>query len=252
MDINGSVALVTGGNRGIGEAFVRVLLQSGASRVYAASRDRQGATHLEREFPERCVAIELDVTDAGEVAAAAQRCGDVNLLVNNAGLFTNHLLLGAPDMNAARQEMEVNYFGTLAMCRAFAPILGRNGGGAIVNVLSAAAIVSVPNMGGYGPAKAATRSLSGAVRAELGPQGTQVTALIVGSVDTRMAAHVEGAKEKPEDIARAGLRAVTRGIDELDTDRMAVEVRAALALDPKGLEKRMARMLHAPVIRTGR
>ena len=84
------------------------------------------------------------------------------------------------------------------------------------------------------------------------PQGTQVTALIVGSVDTRMAAHVEGAKEKPEDIARAGLRAVTRGIDELDTDRMAVEVRAALALDPKGLEKRMARMLHAPVIRTGR
>ncbi len=90
------------------------------------------------------------------------------------------------------------------------------------------------------------------MRAELAPQGTQVCALIVGSVDTRMAAHVEGGKEKPEDIARAGLRAVTRGIDELDTDRMAVEVRAALALDPKGLEKRMARMLHAPVVRTGR
>ena len=71
------------------------------------------------------------------------------------------------------------------------------------------------------------------MRAELAGQGTQVTALIVGSVDTRMAAHVEGGKEKPEDIARAGLRAVTRGIDELDTDRMAVEVRAALALDPK-------------------
>jgi NAD(P)-dependent dehydrogenase (short-subunit alcohol dehydrogenase family) len=252
MDIRGCVALVTGGNRGIGEAFVRVLLESGASRVYAGSRDAAGAAHLEREYPGRCVAIELDVTDAAEVEAAVQRCGDVNLLVNNAGLFANKLLIGAPDMEAARQEMEVNYFGTLAMCRAFAPVLGRNGGGAIVNVLSAAAIVSVPNMGGYGPSKAATRSLSGAVRAELAPQGTQVTALIVGSVDTRMAAHVEGAKEKPEDIARAGLRAVTRGIDELDTDRMAVEVRAALALDPKGLEKRMARMLHAPVIRTGR
>ena len=107
-------------------------------------------------------------------------------------------------------------------------------------------------MGGYGPSKAATRSLSGCVRAELAGQGTQVTALIVGSVDTRMAAHVEGGKEKPDDIARAGLRAVTRGIDELDTDRMAVEVRAALALDPKGLERRMARMLNVPVIRTGR
>jgi NAD(P)-dependent dehydrogenase (short-subunit alcohol dehydrogenase family) len=252
MEIKGCVALVTGGNRGIGEAFVRVLLDSGARRVYAASRDLAAAAHLVQEFPDRCVALELDVTDAAEVTAAAVRCGDVNLLINNAGLFTNNLLLGAPDMGAARQEMEVNYFGTLAMCRAFAPVLGRNGGGAIVNVLSAAALVSVPNMGGYAPAKAATRSLSSAVRAELAAQGTQVTALIVGSVDTRMAAHVEGAKEKPEDIARVGLKAVARGIDELDTDRMATEVRAALQLDPKGLEKRMARMLNAPVIRTGR
>ena len=252
MDINGCISLVTGGNRGIGEAFVRALLESGARKVYAGSRDPQAAAHLVEAYPGRCVALELDVTDFAEVEAAAHQCSDVNLVVNNAGLFANQTLLGAPDMSAARQEMEVNYFGTLAMCRAFAPVLGRNGGGAIVNVLSAAALVSLPNMGGYSPSKAAARFLSGSVRAELAPQGTQVCALIVGSVDTRMAAHVEGGKERPEDIARAGLRAVTRGIDELDTDRMAVEVRAALALDPKGLEKRMARMLHAPVVRTGR
>lgn len=252
MDIKGCVAVVTGGNRGIGEAFVRVLLQSGAQKVYAGSRDPKSASHLVDEFPGRCEALELDVTDQAEVEAAARNCGDVSLVVNNAGLFANQLLIGAPDMTAARQEMEINYFGTLAMCRAFAPVLARNGGGAIINVLSAAAITPIPNMGGYGPSKAAARSLSGAVRAELSPQGTQVTALIVGSVDTRMAAHVEGGKEKPEDIARAGLKAATRGIDELDTDRMAVEVRAALHLDPKGLEKRMAKMLHATVIRTGR
>lgn len=252
MDINGCVGLVTGGNRGIGEAFVRVLLAAGARKVYAGSRDPQAAAHLVAEYPGRCVALELDVTDFAEVDAAARQCGDVNVVVNNAGLFLNQTLLGAPDMSTARQEMEVNYFGTLAMCRAFGPVLGRNGGGAIINVLSAAALVSIPNMGGYSPSKAAARSLSAAVRAELAGQGTQVSALIVGSVDTRMAAHVEGSKERPEDIARAGLRAITRGIDELDTDRMAVEVRAALALDPKGLEKRMARMLHAPAIRTGR
>jgi NAD(P)-dependent dehydrogenase (short-subunit alcohol dehydrogenase family) len=252
MDIKGCVALVTGGNRGIGEAFVRVLLESGAQKVYAGSRDPGAAAHLVEAYPGRCVALELDVTDAMEVEAAARSCGDVNVVVNNAGLFANETLLGASDMSPARAEMEVNYFGTLAMCRAFGPVLGRNGGGAIVNVLSAAALIPIPNMGGYGPSKAATRSLTGAVRAELAGQGTQVIALIVGSVDTRMAAHVEGGKEKPEDIARAGLRAVTRNIDEMDTDRMAVEVRAALQLDPKGLEKRMARMLNATVIRTGR
>jgi len=252
MDIKGCVGLVTGGNRGIGEAFVRELLAAGASKVYVGSRDPEAAAQVTAIDPARCVAVELDVTDQAEVAAAAHDCDDVNLVVNNAGLFLNQTLLGAPDLATARAEMEVNYFGTLAMCRAFAPVLARNGGGAIVNVLSAAALVSIPNMGGYSPSKAAARFLTTAVRAELAAQGTQVTALIVGSVDTRMAAHVDGAKEKPADIARAGLRAVTRNIDELDTDRMAVEVRAALQLDPKGLEKRMAKLLHATKISTGR
>jgi NAD(P)-dependent dehydrogenase (short-subunit alcohol dehydrogenase family) len=252
MDINGSVAIVTGANRGIGAAFVRVFLGAGARKVYAGSRDPAAAAALAAEFPGRCEVVELDVTDEAEVAGAALRCPDVSIVVNNAGLFTNRLLIGAPDMTGARDEMAVNYFGTLAMCRAFAPVLAKNGGGAILNVLSAAAIVNVPNMGGYPPSKAAARSLSAAVRAELADQGTQVTALIVGSVDTRMASHVAGAKEDPEDIARAALKALKHGIDEMDTDRMAMEMRAALALDPKGTERRLARMLKTNVIKTGR
>lgn len=252
MNVEGCVGLVTGGNRGIGAAFVEALCTRGATRVYVAARNASEAAEVAARFPGTAVALQLDVTSEDDVAAAARRCTDVSLLINNAGCFTNRLLIGAPDMSGARQEMEVNYFGPLAMSRAFAPILARNGGGAIVNVLSAAALCNVPNMGGYPPSKSAARSLSAGIRAELADQGTQVTALIVGSVDTRMASHVQGAKEKPLDIALAGLRAIERNIDELDTDPMAVEVRAQLALDPKGMERRLARLLKAGSIRTGR
>ena len=158
----------------------------------------------------------------------------------------------SPDLAAAREEMDVNYFGVLSMCRAFAPILAANGGGAIVNVLSAGAIVAVPNMGGYSPSKFAARALTTNVRAELARQGTQVSALIVGSVDTRMAAHVAGRKEPPEAIAKAGIKAIKANIGEMDTDAFAIGVRAALARDPAHVERQMAGLLDADVLTTGR
>lgn len=252
MDIKGCVALVTGANRGIGEAFVRVLIEEGAARVYAGARDPASAAHLEEAWPDRVKAIRLDVTQAGQVEAAARDCPDVSVVVNNAGVFTNRLLIGADDLSGARQEMEVNYFGPVAMARAFAPILKTNGGGAILNVLSVGGILAAPNMGGYSPSKFAMRAAGNCIRAELAGQGTSVTSLIVGSVDTRMASHVKGAKEAPEDIARAAMRGITRGTDEIDTDRFAIEMRAAQARDPKGLERQMAKALHAKDISTGR
>ncbi|HRE43873.1 MAG TPA: SDR family oxidoreductase [Terricaulis sp.] len=252
MDIAGSVALVTGGNRGIGEAFVRAFIEAGAKRVYVGARNPESAAHLVAEAPDRIVALKLDVSQPADIEAAAAQCKDVSILVNNAGAFLNQRLIGADTMSAAREEMEVNYFGLLGMCRAFAPALQANGGGAIVNVLSAGGLVAVPAMGGYSPSKFAARAATTSIRAELAKQGTHVAALIVGSVDTRMAAHVAGQKERPEDIARIGLRAIKRKSDEIDTDRMAIEVRADLARDPKALERAMARMLDATEISTKR
>jgi NAD(P)-dependent dehydrogenase (short-subunit alcohol dehydrogenase family) len=252
MDIQGSVALVTGGNRGIGEAFVRAFVAAGARRVYVGTRAAGGAAHLVAAAPDKVVEVVLDVTDGNSVAQAAAQCEDVNILVNNAGMFVNTTLMRAPDMSAARAEMEVNYFGMLAMCRAFAPVLAKSPNSAIVNVLSAGGIVALPNMGGYSPSKFAARAASTCLRAELADQGTSVSALIVGSVDTRMASHVQGAKEPPSVIAEAGLAAIRSGTDEVDTDRMAVEVRASLARDPKALERRMARGLKQTVVSTGR
>ncbi len=252
MNIEGTAAIVTGGNRGIGEGFVRALLEAGAARVYVGARDPAAAQHLTDEFGDRAVPVALDVTDESQVAAAAAQCMDVSIVVNNAGVFARRLLIGADDMSGARQEMEVNYFGTLSMCRAFAPVLAANGGGAVVNVLSAAALTNIPNMGGYGPSKAAARFLSAGVRAELADQGTRVTALIVGSVDTRMAAHVAGQKEQPIDIGRAGVKAIRKNIDEMDTDWMATSVRARIAMDPKGYERGLAKLLKADRLSTGK
>ena len=204
-------------------------------------------------FPGVATRIELDVTDGAEVEAAARNCGDVNIVVNNAGLFANQLLIGAPDMAAARQEMEVNYFGTLAMCRAFAPVLARNGGGAIINVLSAAALISDPEHGRLRPVEGGHPQPVGC-----GAGRAWAAGHAGHGADRRLGRHAHGRARRGRQGKARGHRTcracapITRGIDELDTDRMAVEVRAALHLDPKGLEKRMAKMLHAPVIRTGR
>jgi NAD(P)-dependent dehydrogenase (short-subunit alcohol dehydrogenase family) len=252
MKIKDSVALVTGGNRGIGEAFVRGFLEAGAARVYVGTREVANADHLVAEAPGRVVAVALDITDPAQVEAAASRCGDVSILVNNAGAFTMQRLIGAPDMSGARLEMETNYFAPLSMCRAFAPVLGGNPESAIANVLSAGGLVAVPGMGGYSPSKFAARAMTACVRAELAGQNTSVTALIVGSVDTRMASHVQGFKESPATIAKVALKAIERGTDEVDTDFMAIDVRANLARDPKALELQMRRSLSDAPVRTGR
>ena len=246
MKVRNSVAFVTGANRGLGLAFTRALLAGGARKVYGGARDPDSIT-----LP-GIVPVRLDVADAASIEAAAAACGDVDLLINNAGIARGRSFLGAGAIEAARAELETNYFGPLLTSRAFAPILARSGGGAIVNVLSSGGLVAVPAMGGYSPSKFAGRAAAACIRAELAGQGTKVSALIVGSVDTRMAAHVAGHKEAPADIAKAGLTAIKRGIDEMDTDLMALEVRASLARDPKALERGMARMLDAEVISTGR
>jgi len=241
MNIKGCVAIVSGGNRGIGEAFVLELLEAGAKHVYVGSRDPQNAKALQEKEPERISVLSLDMADEKQIKAAAEQCSDVNLVVNNAGVFNKLSLMNAPDLSAMRNEMEVNYLGPVAMARAFAPIIEQNGGGCILNVLSAGGIVSVPEMGGYSPSKFAARAASNCLRAELAPRGIHVSSLIVGSVKTRMAEHVKGvAQVEPAVIAKAGILAAKAEIDEHDTDLHAIGVRAALARDPAGLAKALA------------
>ena len=225
--IAGAHALVTGANRGLGKAYVDELLHRGAARVYAAARNPDTVDIND----ERVVPIRLDVTKPDDVSAAASSCADVSLLINNAGAMLRAPLLAAPDLSAARSEMETNYFGTLAMCRAFAPVLARNGGGAVVNVLSVVSWLASPFNGSYGASKSAEWALTNAIRIELRAAGTLVVGVHAGWIDTDMAANVPESKISTGDVARQTLDGVQRGDEEVLTDDSTRHVKASLPSD---------------------
>ena len=238
MEIGAATVLVTGSNRGLGRALVGALDAAGARRIYAAARDPAKAADL--VDGERVTTVRLDVTDDAQVAAAAARCGDVDLLVNNAGRNFNAPLIASDGIDAARAEVETNYLGTLRMCRAFAPVLAANGGGMIVNVISLLARVSIPAIGSVCGSKAALLLMTAGVRAELAGQGTRVMGVLPGPIDTDM---TPGGESKPADIADAILRAVAGDEEEIWPGPMAEGVRDRLLADPKAVEKEFAAYL---------
>jgi len=225
MQIDGSIALVTGANRGLGQVFARDLLRRGAAKVYGAARDSAGVTEP------GVTPVALDITDADRVAQVAAECSDVTLLVNNAGVMTSSTFLGAPGMDGARREMETNYFGTLSMCRAFAPVLGASGGGAVVNMLSVTSFYTNPFNASYGASKAAEWSLTNGIRLELHHQGTLVVAVHAGFIDTDMAAMVDAPKMSPETVARQAFDAVEAGQAEVLVGERTRSIKASLSRD---------------------
>ena len=223
MQIVNAVVLVTGANRGIGLAFAREALARGARRVYAAARDPASIT-LPGLLP-----IQLDVTDPGSVARAARECGDVNILVNNAGVAEFGGFLQADAATSLRRQLEVNLLGMLAMAQAFAPVLAANGGGAMLNVLSIASWINRPLLGTYGSTKSAAWALTNGLRHELRAQGTQVTALHMGFVDTDLTRGIEMPKSTPEAIVREAFNGLESGLEEVLADAMTQQVKQSLS-----------------------
>lgn len=225
MKIKNSVVLVTGANRGLGQAFVNALLEAGAAKIYAAARDPKSIT-LEGVIP-----IKLDVTNAADIAAAAKQCTDLTLLINNAGIGRGASFLAAGSVDAARAELETNFFGPLMLSQAFAPVLKANGGGAIVNVLSVLSWLNIAFAATYSASKSAAWSLTNGLRGELREQGTQVVGLHVGFMDTDMARNVPGPKADPLDVARQTLAALEAGKDEVLADELSRNVKLGLSTE---------------------
>lgn len=226
MKIAGSVALVTGANRGLGAAFVNGLLAAGASKVYAGARDPRSI-----KTP-GVIPVQLDVTRPEQVAKLARELSDVTLLVNNAGISESGPVLAPNAIEALQRQLDVNAIGPLRLAQAFAPILAANGGGGIINVLSVLSWVSLPGRtGGYSASKAAGWALSNALRQELKAQATQVLSLHAGFIDTDMTRDVTAPKSSPENIVQQAIAALEAGQSQLLADSVSRDVHRGLTAE---------------------
>ena len=231
--IEGSVALVTGGGRGIGKALVEGLYSRGAQKVYATARDPLTITHP------NVVPLALELTDAESVTAVARRAPDVTILINNAGALFASSFLDSP-VEDIRREFEINFFGPLHVTRAFAPILKGNGGGHILTIHSVLSWLTVPGTDGYSASKSALWSQTNALRLALQPLGIGVTGLHVGYVDTDMAAGVDGPKTSPHSVAAQALDGVEANALEVIADDLTRQVKAGLSADLTALYPQLA------------
>lgn len=233
MRIEGCTALVTGANRGLGRAFAAALVARGAARVYAAARD-PGAIDLAGVDP-----VALDVTRDADIARVVAQCGDVTLLINNAGIFEPGSLMADDATASLRRQIAVNAVAPLALSHAFAPVIAANGGGAIANMLSVTSWFATPMAPAYAASKHAALALTDGLRMALRERRIQVTAIYAGFIDTDMAAGVDQPKVSPAAVADAALAGIAAGDDHVFADDRAHQVWHATRTDPYGFLQRL-------------
>lgn len=238
MDLSNRTVLVTGANRGLGATLVEVALEAGAAKVYAAARDLDSLAPVVELGAGRVVPVRLDVTEPDQVLAAAEETGDVDLLVSNAGVTSQKPILATPEIDDFRHTMEVNYFGTMNLLRAFAPQVRRRRGG-IVLILSVAAVSLSRSAPAYSASKAATLMLGSSVREELREDGVGVTVSLPGWIDTEMASALPGEKATPREVSERSLEGHLAGDEVVWPDRFAELVK-------KQVETRMLDLLTQP------
>lgn len=241
MQIENSIALVTGANRGVGREYVRQLLERGASKVHAGARDVGSLQETVAFDPDRVVPLQLDITRPDDIARAAKSASDVTLLVNNAGALS---FGGALDVNddAIANDMAVNFSGLLGMTRAFAPVIEANGGGTVANMLTLLSFVSAPGFSAYNASKAAAWSMSMSLRAYLAHRGISIVNAFPGGIDTDMLAGVDGHKDSPAAVVSDVLDAIEGGLEDV-YPASAGDVHAAWRSDQKAVEQMFAAMM---------
>jgi NAD(P)-dependent dehydrogenase (short-subunit alcohol dehydrogenase family) len=234
--VAGQAVLVTGANRGIGRAFVEEALRRGARRVYAGTRDRF------QPSDERVAPVPLDVTNAEQIQDAVASAESLDVLINNAGIA---LYDDLTDPNMLERHLAVNLFGTLAVTRAFLPMLIRSRG-AVINNLSVNALAPLPLIPAYSISKAASFNLTQSLRALLSPQGVRVYAVLTGPVDTDLTRDLDIPKATPQSVAGAVFDALERDERDIFPDPVSQSIGQRWGSSPaKALERQYAELLAA-------
>ncbi len=242
LNLTGKSALVTGANRGIGEAYVRYLIERGVQTVYACARERNNLKHLEAEYGDRITSILLDVTRVEHIEAIKGKISSLDILINNAGVANACFSTSDNALEVARLEMETNYFGPLQITQALLPLLRQSSHGVIVNVSSIAGISNFPAIGPYSATKAALHSYTQGLRAELAGDGIRVLGVYPGPIDTRMAADFEMEKPPASQVAEKTFEALHKGEVDVLPDDFAVQMYHTFLEHPHELEKVFAGM----------
>jgi len=221
MDISKQVVIISGANRGLGKQLALELLARGA-KVYAGARNPESV-----DVP-GAIPLPLDITNPQSVMAATEMAGDATVLINNAGSAT-----GAPLLTGSLDDIHIEFnthvFGTLSMIRAFAPIIEKNGGGSILNILSVLSWISIGQAGAYTAAKAAEWGLTNVLRLELAPKNIKVSGLHVGFMDTDMTAGLDAPKSSPKDIAKMAIDGIEADVYEILGDSLSQQVQQGFA-----------------------
>ncbi|MFY0651254.1 MAG: SDR family oxidoreductase [Cyclobacteriaceae bacterium] len=237
INVKGKVVLISGANRGIGRALVVEALNRGAEKVYAGARNVETLSSLAQEFGDQLVPVHLDVTDENSVKNVAKAAGDVEILINNAGVLAGGGFAVPGALESLQNHLDVNVFGLVRLTSAFVDIIKAKDSGAIVNVSSAAGLANMPSIGTYSSTKAMVHSITQGLRGELANENVLVAGVYPGPIDTDMAKGFEMDKDSPENVAKNTYDALDSGVEDIFPDTMSAQVGAGYAQNPKAIEK---------------
>lgn len=239
----GKVALVSGGNRGIGKAIVVELLERGAKKVYAGARNPETLVVLKEKYGDRLVPLKLDVTDKSTVAEAVKTASDVEILINNAGVLKFDSILGEDAVANLSAQLAVNVHGVIGLTNAFIDGLKQKEAAAIAVVSSLAGLANMPVIGTYSVTKAAVHSVTQGYRAELAESNILVAGVYPGAIDTDMTKDMEMGKDTPENVAKAVVDGLVAGHEDIYPDVMSEQLGEGYSSSPKTIEKEFAKYI---------